>query len=135
MTNGFFSYNKKYHCCVVFFIWYKIWKMKIKIYGTNSDTNTLLEKVNFAIDELGLNDFISSEITTDEALKNDLWVTQEPALIIEEESIDFKDMIFEGIVPEIEELKSMFVSIVWGWDSWWGWGCSSGSCGSCSSGC
>lgn len=109
--------------------------MKIKIYGNNADTNTLLEKVNFAVDELGLNDFITAEITTDEALKNELSISKEPALIIEEESIDFKDMIFEGIIPEIDELKSMFVSIVW----WWEWGeggwCSSGSCGSCSSGC
>lgn len=108
--------------------------MKIKIYGNNTDTNTLFEKVNFAVDELWLNDFITAEITTDEDLKNELSISKEPALIIEEESIDFKDMIFEGIVPEIDELKSMFVSIVWGWESSEGW-CSSGSCGSCSSGC
>jgi hypothetical protein len=35
-------------------------------------------------------------------------------LIIEEESIDFKDTIFEGIIPEDDELKSMFISIVGG---------------------
>lgn len=103
--------------------------MKIKIYGTNDDTNTLLEKVNFAVDELGLQDFIQAEITTDEALKNELNFSREPALIIEEESIDFKDMIFEGIVPEIDELKSMFVSIVGGWE-WSSGGCDGGSCGS-----
>ncbi len=103
--------------------------MKIKIYGSNNDTQTLLEKVNFSIDELGLNDFITSEITTDEALKNELNITQEPALIIEEESIDFKDMIFEWIVPEIDELKSMFVSIIGWWESWEWWWCGSGSCG------
>jgi hypothetical protein len=45
-------------------------------------------------------------------------------LIIEEESIDFKDVIFEWIVPEIDELKSMFVSIIW----WWGSSCSSWRC-------
>lgn len=102
--------------------------MKIKIYGSNAQTQTLLEKVNFAVDELGLNDFITSEITTDEALKAELNISKEPALIIEEESIDFKDMIFEGMVPEIDELKSMFVSIVGGWE-WSGWGCGTGSCG------
>lgn len=108
--------------------------MKIKIYWNTKETNTLLEKVNFSIEELGLNDFITAEITTDEALKNELNISKEPALIIEEESIDFKDMIFEWIVPEIDELKSMFVSIIWwwGWAEWW---CSSGSCGSCGSGC
>lgn len=108
--------------------------MKIKIYGSNADTNTLLEKVNFAIDELWLNDFINAEITNNEELKNELGISKEPALIIEEESIDFKDMIFEWIIPEIDELKSMFVSIVWGWEWAEGW-CSSGSCGSCSSWC
>lgn len=109
--------------------------MKIKIYGNDGQTGDLLEKVNFAIDELGLNDFITSEITTDDVLKTELNISKEPALIIEEESIWFKDMIFEGIVPEIDELKSMFVSIVGGWWESEGWGCSSWSCGSCSGGC
>lgn len=109
--------------------------MKIKIYGNNDETTTLLEKVNFAVDELGLQDFITAEITTDKELKNELNISKEPALIIEEETIDFKDMIFEGLIPEIDELKSMFVSIVGGWESSEGGWCSSGSCGSCSSGC
>lgn len=103
--------------------------MKVKIFGTSDETNNLLEKVNFAIDELWLNDFISAELTSDEALKSELNISKEPALIIEEESIEFKDMIFEWIVPEIDELKSMFVSIVWGWESsgWCdGWSCGSG---------
>jgi len=102
--------------------------MKIKIYWDNELSTELLQKVNFSIDELGLNDFITVETTIDETLKNDLWITMQPALIIEEESIDFKDMIFEWIVPEIDELKSMFISIIWGWEwsSWCSpWGCSS----------
>jgi hypothetical protein len=33
-------------------------------------------------------------------------------LIVEEEAIDFKDTIFEGIIPDEEELKSMFISII-----------------------
>jgi hypothetical protein len=45
-------------------------------------------------------------------LKTKLNITKEPALIIEEESIDFQDMIFEGIIPSDDELKSMFVSII-----------------------
>jgi hypothetical protein len=40
-------------------------------------------------------DFVESSITSDESLKNDLNLTKVPALIIEEESIDFKDVIFE----------------------------------------
>jgi hypothetical protein len=57
-------------------------------------------------------------------------ITKEPAFIIEEESIDFKDMIFEWVIPEIEDLKNMFISIIWGWES-----CSSWWCTSCHSGC
>jgi hypothetical protein len=34
-------------------------------------------------------------VTQDEALKNELNITKEPALIVEEEAIDFKDTIFE----------------------------------------
>ena len=107
--------------------------MQIKIFWTNPDTNNLLEKVNFSIDELGLQDFIQAEITTDENLKNELKISKEPALIIIEESIDFKDMIFEWIVPEIDEIKSMFVSIIWGGEEW-SWG-SCGTWGWCGSWC
>lgn len=110
--------------------------MKILIYWNNTETDTLLERVNFAIDELGLNDFIQASKTNEESIKSELNISQEPALIIEEESIEFKDMIFEWIVPEVDEIKSMFISIVWWGD---GWSCSSGSCGTswgwCGSGC
>ena len=102
--------------------------MKIKIIWTNEDTKILLEKVNFAIDELWLNDFINAEITNDENLKIDLNISKEPALVIEEESIDFKDIIFEWIIPEIDELKSMFVSIIWWAESNWH-SCDSSNCG------
>jgi hypothetical protein len=46
-----------------------------------------------------------------------------------EESIDFKDTIFEWIVPEDEELRSMFVSIIGGGWGEWGW-CAPEWCGS-----
>lgn len=108
--------------------------MKIKIFWNNDEANTLLEKVNFAVDELGLNDFIESEITNDKALMEELKISKEPALIIEEESIWFKDMIFEWMIPEIEELKSMFVSIVWGGEAGEGW-CSSWGCWGCGTPC
>jgi hypothetical protein len=44
---------------------------------------------------LGLTDFVVVETTQDENLKKELGISEESALIIEEESIDFKDMIFE----------------------------------------
>lgn len=107
--------------------------MKIKIYWTEENTKELLNKVKISLDELGLSDFIEVETTNDEGLKNELNITKEPALIVEEESIEFKDTIFEWIIPEDEELKSMFISIIWWWDSWsWCW---PSDCWTCSSWC
>lgn len=88
--------------------------MKVKIFGKEENSNELLNKVNTSLDELGLSDFIQVEVTEDEALKTELNITKEPALIIEEEAIGFKDTIFEGIIPDNEELKSMFISIIGG---------------------
>jgi len=107
--------------------------MKIKIYWNSADASSLLEKVGFAVEELGLSETIFTESTQDDALKELLKITQDPALIIEEESIGFQDMIFEGMVPDTDELKSMFISIMWGWES--GWWCGSGGCAGCSGGC
>jgi len=102
--------------------------MKIKIFWTSDNTKDLFKKVKSGIDDLWLTDFIVLEETTDESIKKELNITKEPALIIEEESIEFKDVIFEWIVPEEEEIKSMLISIIW-WDSAW-WGCAPWWCGS-----
>lgn len=103
--------------------------MKVKIFGSWEQTQELLDKVNNSLEDLGLSDFMEVEVTTDDSIKTELNITKEPALIIEEDAIDFRDTIFEGIIPNDEEIKSMFISIIWWWD--WGW-CSSGWCGSCS---
>ncbi|NVP17109.1 hypothetical protein HUU51_00105 [Candidatus Gracilibacteria bacterium] len=105
--------------------------MKVKIYGSNENTKELNTKVLNALEELGLSDFITIEVTNDENLKNELNINKEPALIVEEESIDFRDTIFEGIIPSYEEIKSMFISIIGGGES----GSSCGTGGSCGSGC
>ncbi len=102
--------------------------MKIKIFWTEENSKNLITKVNSSLDELGLTDFIKVELTNDEELKNELNITKEPALIVEEESIDFKDTIFEGIEPSDEEIKSMFISIIGGWEAS-GW-CAPEGCGS-----
>jgi len=103
--------------------------MKVKIYWTEENTKELNNKVKSCLDELWLVDFIQVEITQDEELKKELEITKEPALIVEEEAIDFKDTIFEWIIPEDEELKGMFISII-GWWEWSGWWCSPEWCGS-----
>jgi len=102
--------------------------MKIKIFWSKESNKDLLKKVKTGIDDLWLTDFIVLEETNDESMKKELNITKEPALIIEEESIEFKDVIFEWIVPEEEEIKSMLISIIW-WDSEW-WGCAPWWCGS-----
>ncbi|RAL57823.1 hypothetical protein BLD25_00500 [Candidatus Gracilibacteria bacterium GN02-872] len=108
--------------------------MKVKIYGEGAEAQELLDKVNNSLEDLGLSDFMEVEVTMDEELKNSLSISKTPALIIEEEAIDFRDTIFEGIVPSDEEVKSMFISIIGGGGESSG-GCSSGSCGTCSTGC
>ena len=101
--------------------------MKVCIYGSGEESKALKDKVSIVLEELGLTDFVVVEESSNEWLKKELDISKDSALIIEEESIDFRDMIFEGMLPENDELKSMFVSII-GWGSW-GW-CAPEGCGS-----
>lgn len=109
--------------------------MIIKLIGSGEELANLQTLVEKSLKELALDDAVKVETTDDSAYKMELWVTENPALAIEEESIDFKDMIFQGEVPEYEEIKSMFISILGDEDDGMGGGCSTGSCGTCESGC
>lgn len=102
--------------------------MKVHIYGEWDTSQELLSAVKNVLEELGLVDFIQIAETNDNAFKTELWIKESPALVIEEEAIDFKDVIFEWMVPDAEELKSMFTSIIWGWEG--GWWCAPEWCGS-----
>lgn len=106
--------------------------MKVIIFWNNDESLELQTKVKEVLEEIGLTDFVELVSSQDESLKTELNITQESALVIEEESIGFKDMIFEGMVPDAAELKSMFMSIIgWGWhDHAEGGGCGTGGCGS-----
>ena len=86
--------------------------MIIQLIGSGTELENLETLVNKALNELALSDAISIKTSNDEALKMELGITQNPALAIEEESIDFRDMIFQGEVPEYDEIKSMFISIL-----------------------
>lgn len=103
--------------------------MKVIIYWEWEDLDKLKTLVNSSLVDLWLDDFI--EVTEDNSLelKKELSIEKTPALIIEEESIEFKDMIFEWQIPPEDEIKSMFISII-GWSS-------DSSCSplKCSSGC
>ena len=107
--------------------------MKIIIYWEEENRKSLVKTINTSLEELGLTDFIKLEETNNSSLKDEMWIKQEPALIIEEESIDFKDTIFEGQTPPEDEIKSMLISII-GWDSWDDW-CAPSACGTCASWC
>lgn len=93
--------------------------MKVCVWWKWEQATVLTDKIRLVLEELGLTDFVVVEITHDAAMKDELKITEESALIIEEESINFKDMIFEWIIPEPEELKSMFISIIGWWSGWW----------------
>ncbi len=113
--------------------------MLIKLVGDGTSLSELQTLVEKALSELSLSDAVSVETTNDAAYKLELGVTENPALCIEETSIDFRDMIFQGEVPEYEEIKSMFISIL-GDDEDHGGGCGddscgTGGCGTCDSGC
>lgn len=110
--------------------------MIIKLVGSGEEITSLENLVNKALIELSLDDAVVVETTDDTSYKLELGITENPALAIEEESIDFRDMIFEGEVPSYDEIKSMFISIL-GDDEDHGSGgsCGTGGCGTCESGC
>lgn len=64
-----------------------------------------------SLETLDLDATVEVEIFNDESYKEELGIKEDPALCIEEESINFKDMIFEGVVPEVDEMTTMFLSI------------------------
>lgn len=105
--------------------------MKILLFWEWEDYNKLKETVINSLTDLWLNEFIEVKEDNSEEIKKELDIKKNPALIIEEETIDFRDMIFEWIVPPEEEIKAMFVSIIWWSDqscsplkcSWWCNGC------------
>jgi hypothetical protein len=100
--------------------------MKIIIYWNDNQTEELYNKVVLSLDELWLWEFIDLEKSENTQLKDKLKITKTPALIVEEENIDFVDTIFEWIIPTEEEIKSMIISIIWGWTTP---NCASPECG------
>lgn len=86
--------------------------MIIKLIGNGDELENLKSLVTQALSELALDDAVKVETTDDAAYKMELGITENPALAIEEESIDFRDMIFQGEIPVYDEIKSMFISIL-----------------------
>lgn len=90
--------------------------MKVILFWEWEDIKKLKILINSSLEDLWLDWFIEVEESNSLELKKELSIEKTPALIIEEESIEFKDMIFEWQIPSEEELKSMFISIIW-WSS------------------
>ncbi len=110
--------------------------MIIKLVGSGSELTSLEILVKQALTELALDDAVTLATTDDATYKLELGITENPALAIEEESIDFRDMIFQGEVPTYDEIKSMFISILGDEeDHGSGGSCGTGGCGTCESGC
>lgn len=85
--------------------------MLIRIVGTSPDADTLFTRVQASLEELGLISHTTVEIYDTPDYRDLMKITTLPALCIEESSIDFRDMIFEGVIPEHSELVSLFVSL------------------------
>mgnify|MGYP000084144642 CR=1 FL=1 len=88
--------------------------MLIRIVGTSPDTDTLLSRVQASLEELGLLSHTTVELYDTPEYREQMKITSLPALCIEEESINFRDMIFEGVTPEQTELTSLFISLFGG---------------------
>ena len=69
--------------------------MLIRIVGTSPDTEILLSRVQASLEELGLLSHTTVELHDTPEYREQMKITQLPALCIEESSIDFRDMIFE----------------------------------------
>lgn len=104
--------------------------MQIVIVGTLPLRTDLFIRTSEVLGELGLSDIVKIRELDDEAYNMELGITESPALCIEEETIDFRDVIFQGIVPERAEIKSLLISIVGQEEA--GDSCGTGGCGSCS---
>lgn len=69
--------------------------MLIRIVGTSPEAETLLTRVQESLEELGLLTHSRIEIYDTPEYREAMKITSLPALCIEEESINFRDMIFE----------------------------------------
>ena len=86
--------------------------MKITLVGSGEELLALQEKVNASLLKLQASSLVEVVSHNDPAYKMELGITQNPALCIEEDSIEFRDLIFEGVIPEMDEIEGMFVSLL-----------------------
>lgn len=101
--------------------------MIIRIVGTWPDADTLLSRVQASLEELGLLSHTTVELFDTPEYRQEMKIAEPVALCIEEESINFRDMIFEGVIPEQPEITSLFISLFGSEEQ-------KSACGSCTTG-
>jgi hypothetical protein len=69
--------------------------MKITIFGNSDEAQKLFDLTKQSLDNLGLSDFVLIESTSSDDFKKSLDIKKDPAFCIEEEMLEFKDIIFE----------------------------------------
>ena len=69
--------------------------MLIRLVGTSPEVDTLFARVQASLEELGLLSHTTVEIYDTPEYREAMNIKNTPALCIEEETIQFRDMIFE----------------------------------------
>lgn len=88
----------------------------------------LLSRVQASLEELGLLSHTTVELYDTPEYREEMKIVEPIALCIEEESINFRDMIFEGVIPEQSELTNLFISLFGAGEE------KKSGCGTCTSG-
>lgn len=105
--------------------------MKIVIFWNSTEAENLYKLTKESLDSIWISDFV--ELIRNDSLdyKKELNISKDSAFCVEEDTLEFKDMIFEWQIPPKLEMDSLIMSII-GWSP--GSGCWD-SCLTCGSGC
>ena len=101
--------------------------MKVIIYGKWPETEKLIQNTKKVFENLWLDKNLL-EVTNDDNIQKELWIQKQPAFILYDGDIDFKDIFFEWEVPSENEIEMFLSNILW---AWWDMFCAPSSCGSC----
>ncbi len=100
--------------------------MIITIFWDSKDTTELIQITKESLKELWLEKIIKVKKNIDITYKKSMWIKKIPAFCLEEKDLDFKDIIFEWVVPSKEEIINLISSIIW-WES----SCNTDNCTHC----
>jgi hypothetical protein len=69
--------------------------IKFLIFGSNPKTKKFLQTLGECIQEKSLNTIVCAELCDDAKLKDALGISQDPTLVLEESSLDYRDILIE----------------------------------------